>query len=183
MLEMKKVYREFNFISFANILDDIRIEFLTEVEHLGLLDNINLKSRIIKRILKHSVLIEVLKSYKYVVLSKINVIYIEKHKINIFSGGLFDESLFLKEIFKILDNTKRKIPILIKNAENTCDFEDFLETGEGISFLNEIRLDRERLRLNSYSFRAFKEFSKKNGLDFILKDIEKDQKFKKLFIS
>ena len=182
-MTQKTVAEKYNFISFNDILKNIRNNFLTELEVFGILDDIRFNGRLCKKILRHSVLEEILKSYVHVDLSKTNVIVLDMSRININSGELFDEKQFIEHVIMVIDISKRKIPILIKKYSGSMDFMDFLSTGEGEQYLLEISGDKERLRRSTCSFKDFKIFAKSNGLRYICNELVDNLEFKKLFIS
>lgn len=174
---------QFNFINFDDILIHIRNSFITETEVLGLLSEMRLNSRLFKKILKHCVLEEVLKTYTAVQIGKINVILIEVDTMSVITGELFDSALFCTAVLRILDSCKRKLPILIKKYSGDIDFDEFIVSGDGQQYLMTIFGDRDRLRNEICSFREFKNFARRNQLRYIVENVLGDVNFKKLFIS
>jgi hypothetical protein len=179
----ENIATKYNFLDFNGILKDIRNSFLTELETLGYIGEIRFNSRLCRKILRHCVLEEVLKTYKHVDLTKTNVILLESHNMTTYSGGEFNEQQFIETIVSIIDACKRKIPILIKKYPNPMPFNEFISTGDGHSFLLEISGDKERLRSGVCSFKEFKIFAKSNGLRYIAGELLEDIEFKKLFVS
>lgn len=174
---------QFNFIDFDNILIQIRNSFITEIDSLGLLQELRLNGRIYRKLLKHCTLEEVLKSFKSIKVGKINVIIVKLNGMSVTTGSLFDSNVFCKLVIDILNSCKRKIPILIKMYSGVEDFNEFIRSGEGHQYLMSILGDRERLRLETSSFREFRTFAKRHQLKYIVENVLGDVNFKKLFIS
>lgn len=174
---------KYKFIGFNDILLSIRDSFLTELESAGLLSNIDLSSKLYKKILRHCVLEEILKTYVKIDFFKINVILIDHSQLSVCCDELFDSEKFVSMVLLIIDQSKKKIPILIKKYNKNIPFDVFLKTGDGIQFLMEIEMDSVVLKQRAGTFKDFKAFSKKNGLRYINKILIEDNQFKRLFLS
>lgn len=175
---------EYKFIDFSDILSDIRDSFLDDLCEFSVELPMNVNTRMNKSYVRHSTLEEVLKAYIYVDISKINAIIIPKD-ISVYSGGLFiTDDLFLENVLRTIDSSKRRIPLLIKRLD--CSFYDipeFLTTGEGIQFLMQVDCDKEKLKEEVVSFSEFKKFARANKLKYILENLIDKIEFKRLFMS
>jgi len=172
---------DFNFIEFAPIIADIRDSFISEITAMGMFDGLRLNGRLYRKVLR--IIEEILKSYTKVVVGKTNVIVIDVQRLSVTNGGLFDPKAFLDFVLQVIDACKRKIPILIKKYNGDMEFHEFLKTGDGLQYLIELTGDKERLRTDIVSFKAFKVFATQNHLKYVLNILAVDPAFKKLFIS
>lgn len=176
---------EYKFIDFSDILKDIRDSFFDDIENdFGDINLEDLPQRTKNKYLRHSAILQILKTYSYVDYTKtFNAILITRD-ISVNCAGLYDAEKFLENVLVSINKSKRTIPILIKKID--CDFDgigDFLKTGDGKEFISQLDLDKEKLRKNACSFQEFKIFARNNGLKYILEEIIDKKEFKRLIVS
>jgi hypothetical protein len=175
---------EYKFVSYSDILKDIRNSFLDEMVAINATIPVKINNTFAKRYIAHSTLEEVLKTYIYIDTSKINAILISADMNMVSHGLLSDDKLFIDTSIKVLDQCKRTIPLLIKRID--CDFDDigsYLSSGDGIDFLNQLEVDRNKLRKSVCTYSEFKKFAKHKGLTYITNNLIDKIEFKRLFIS
>jgi hypothetical protein len=175
---------EYKFVAYSDVLIDIRNSFLDEMVAINATLPVYVNNAFAKRYIAHSTLEEVLKTYIHIDTSKINAILITNDTNMDSQGLLTDDVLFIDTSIRVLDQCKRTIPLLIKKIN--CDFDDigeYLSTGDGIDFLNQLEIDRNKLRKSICSYSEFKKFAKHKGLTYITDKLIDKIEFKRLFVS
>lgn len=175
---------EHKFINFSDVLKDARNSLLDDLNLFNMDYPVNLNNRVNKRYAINSVIESILKTYEEVDMHRTLVIVIPTD-VNVTSGDLFSSDTLYKEMcIHVVDQFKRKIPIMIKYVEcSFIDLDKFLKTGEGEEFLLEVDNDKLKLRKAICSFEHFKKFAKKRGLKYILEHLIDKIEFKRLFVS
>ena len=181
-----KIYEDVNykFVDFSYILDKIKYGFLDDIEIFEHSYPVKVEGVVFRRYLKHSSLVEVMKTYSYINMSKDNAIVIPNNLQFNSNGLLADDNVFMERVLRVIDASKRSIPLLIKRIDCTFDeLNSFLTTGEGIDFLSQLQLDKDKLRKKVCTFEQFKKFAKKEKLTYITDNLIHKIEFKRLFIS
>ena len=175
---------DYNFIDFTNILESIKYAFLDDIEIFEHSYPVKVEGSVFRRYLKHSTLVEILKAYLYINMSKENAILIP-NDLQFSSNDLIaDDALFMERVLRVIDASKRSIPLPIKRID--CSFDElpnFLKTGEGIDFLHQLDIDKNKLRKKVCTFEQFRKFTKKEKLTYITDNLIHKIEFKRLFIS
>lgn len=175
---------EYKFLDFNSLINTIFISFLDDTDIFERDFPLSITSRVMKSYLKHSTLVEILKTYDKVNTSKVNAILIPKDLRFKSNRVLSNDDDFIKLVLKTIDSSKRNIPLLIKRVDSTFnDIPTFIATGEGKDFLASVNSDKEKLRSKVNTFEQFKKFAKKEKLIYILDKLIDKIEFKRLFMS